>query len=82
METTIRYDGARPTKAAFIMEFRDGEVVCETDYFGELFDPPGYRSSWVELMRDDETLDEAASGTFHAADARLFMVHDTGAEIL
>jgi hypothetical protein len=53
-ETTIRYDGGRPTKAVFIMEFRDGKVVCETDYFGEPFDPPGYRSSWVELMTDDE----------------------------
>ena len=31
-ETTIRYDGARPTKAVFIMEFRDGKVVRETDY--------------------------------------------------
>ena len=26
-ETTIRYDGARPTNAVFIMEFRDGKVV-------------------------------------------------------
>jgi hypothetical protein len=49
-EATIRYDGARPTNAVFIMEFRDGKVVCETDYFGEPFDPPEYRSAWVELM--------------------------------
>lgn len=53
-ETTIRYDGARPTKAAFIMEFRDGLVVRETDYFGEPFDPPDYRSAWVELMSEGE----------------------------
>lgn len=39
-ETTIRYDGAQPTNAVFIMEFRDGKVVRETDYFGEPFDPP------------------------------------------
>ena len=51
-ETTIRYDGARPTNAVFIMEFRDGKVVRETDYFGEPFDPPDYRSRWVELMAD------------------------------
>lgn len=53
-ETTIRYDGARPTKAVFIMEFADGKVVRETDYFGEPFDPPEYRSAWVELMREEE----------------------------
>ncbi len=53
-ETTIRYDGARPTKAAFIMEFRDGLVVRETDYFGEPFDPPDYRAAWVELMSENE----------------------------
>ena len=47
-EATIRYDGARPTHAVFIMEFRDGRVVRERDYFGEPFDPPAYRSQWVE----------------------------------
>jgi len=52
-ETTIRYDGARPTRAVFIMEFRDGKVVRETDYFGEPFAPPEYRSAWVELMTDE-----------------------------
>lgn len=52
-ETVIRYDGARPTNAVFIMEFRDGHVVRETDYFGEPFDPPAYRSSWVELMPEE-----------------------------
>lgn len=50
-EMTIRYDGVRPTSAVSIMEFRDGKVVRETDYFGEPFDPPAYRSTWVELMR-------------------------------
>lgn len=49
-EMTIRYDGVRPTSAVSIMEFRDGKVVRETDYFGEPFDPPAYRSAWVELM--------------------------------
>lgn len=38
--------GARPTMAVFIMEFRDGKVVRETDYFGERFDPREYRSTW------------------------------------
>ena len=53
-ETTIRYDGANPTKAVLIMEFRDGKVFRETDYFGGPFDPPPYRSAWVELMPDEE----------------------------
>ena len=53
-ETTIRYDGVRPTNAVFIMEFRDGKVVRETDYFGEPFDPPEYRSGWVEIMSDTD----------------------------
>ena len=53
-ESTIRYDGERPTKAAFIMEFRDGKVFRETDYFGEPFAPAEYRSTWVELMSEDE----------------------------
>jgi hypothetical protein len=53
-ETTIRYDGTRPTKAVFIMEFRDGRVIRETDYFGDPFDPPAYRRAWVELMSDED----------------------------
>ena len=53
-ETTISYDGGRPTKAVFIMEFRDGKVVRETDYFGEPFVPPDYRLAWVEVMSEEE----------------------------
>jgi hypothetical protein len=53
-EATIRYDGERPTKAVFIMEFRDGRVARETDYFGEPFEPPAYRSAWVESMSEVE----------------------------
>ena len=53
-ETTIRYDGVRPTNAVFIMEFRDGRVVRETDYFGDPFEPPAYRSAWVERMAEED----------------------------
>ena len=52
-ESTIRYDGERPTNAVFIMEFRHGKVARETDYFGEPFDPPAYRSAWIELMDEE-----------------------------
>ena len=51
-EATIRYNGARPTSAVFIMEFRDGKVVRETDYFGDPFDPPAYRAAWVESIAE------------------------------
>ena len=53
-EATIRYDGARPTRAVFIMEFRDGKVIRETDYFGEPYAPPEYSREWVELMSAEE----------------------------
>jgi hypothetical protein len=53
-EATIRYGGERPTKAVMIQEFREDKVVRETDYFGEPFDPPAYRSAWVEPMSEDE----------------------------
>ena len=48
-EYTIRYDG-RPTMAIGIMEFRDGKVVRERIYFGEPWEPPAWRSQWVELF--------------------------------
>jgi hypothetical protein len=53
-EATIRYDGARPTHAVIVMELHDGKVVRETDYFGDPFDPPAYRSRWAESIRDEE----------------------------
>jgi len=50
-EAIIRYDGANATHAVFVMEFRDGKVVRETDYFGAPFDAPAYRAGWVEAMK-------------------------------
>ena len=46
-EYTIRYDG-RPMRAVGIMEFRDGKVVRERIYFGDSWEPPAWRSHWVE----------------------------------
>ena len=31
-----------------IMEFQDGKVVRETQYFGEAFEPGPSRAQWVE----------------------------------
>jgi ketosteroid isomerase-like protein len=46
-EYTITYQG----RAAFtvsIMEFRDGKVIHETQYFADPFEAPGWRSQWVQ----------------------------------
>jgi hypothetical protein len=36
--------------AVNIMEFRDGKVTHETIYFGDPWEPPAWRSQWVELF--------------------------------
>jgi hypothetical protein len=33
-----------------LMEFRDGKVIHETQYFAEPFDAPTWRSRWVQRM--------------------------------
>jgi hypothetical protein len=48
-EYTITYQG-RPTYTVSIMEFRDGKVVHETQYFAEPFDAPGWRTQWVQRI--------------------------------
>jgi ketosteroid isomerase-like protein len=32
-----------------VLDFEDGRVVHETDYFAAPFEPPDWRSQWVEL---------------------------------
>jgi SnoaL-like domain len=48
-EYTIIYKGPAAYVVS-IMEFRDGKVVHETQYFSEPFEAPGWRSQWVELI--------------------------------
>ena len=48
-EHVIIYDG-RPVPTVSIMEFRDGKVIHETQYFAEPFEPPAWRARWVERM--------------------------------
>lgn len=48
-EYVITYDGA-PVHTVSIMEFRQGKVTRETHYFADPFDPPEWRSQWVEPM--------------------------------
>jgi hypothetical protein len=46
-EYTITYQG-RPAFTVSIMEFRDGKVVHETQYFADPFEAPNWRRQWVE----------------------------------
>jgi hypothetical protein len=46
-EFTLSYDG-RPSYAVSIMEFRDGLVAHETQYFADPFDPSPSRAHLVE----------------------------------
>ena len=50
-ELIITYDG-RPVYAITIMKFRDGKIAHETYYFGDPFEPPKWRSQWVEIIKD------------------------------
>jgi hypothetical protein len=47
-EYTITYQG-RPANTVSIMEFRDGKVVHETQYFADPFEAPAWRSQGVQL---------------------------------
>jgi len=46
-ELVLTYDG-QPFYVVSIMEFEDGNVVRETQYFGEAFEPGPSRAQWVE----------------------------------
>jgi ketosteroid isomerase-like protein len=48
-EIIITYDG-RPVNVVTIMEFRDGKVTHETHYYADPFEPPEWRSQWVERI--------------------------------
>jgi hypothetical protein len=43
-------DQGRPAYTVSIMEFRDGKVVHETQYFAEPFEAPQWRSQWVQRI--------------------------------
>ena len=49
-EFVLTYDGV-PSYTVSIMEFRDGKVARETQYFGDPFEPGPSRTQWVERMR-------------------------------
>jgi hypothetical protein len=49
-EFILTYDG-QPSYTVSIMEFLDGKVARETQYFGDPFEPGPSRAELVELMR-------------------------------
>jgi hypothetical protein len=48
-EFVLSYDG-RPSYTVSIMEFVDGKVARETQYFADPFEPGPSRARWVERM--------------------------------
>jgi hypothetical protein len=50
-EFVLSYDGA-PSYVVSIMEFREGKVVKETQYFADPFEPGPSRAHLVERMSD------------------------------
>jgi hypothetical protein len=48
-EYTIDYQD-KPAYTVSIMEFREGKVVHETQYFADAFEAPAWRSEWVQKM--------------------------------
>jgi len=48
-EFVLTYDG-KPSYTVIIMEFRDGLVAHETQYFADPFDPAPSRAHLVELV--------------------------------
>jgi ketosteroid isomerase-like protein len=50
LEVDLTYaDGSRYLGVS-VVEFRDGKVARETDYFGQPFPAPEWRAQWVERM--------------------------------
>jgi len=48
-EYTIQYEG-QAAYTVSMMEFRNGKVVHETQYFADPFEAPAWRSQWVQKM--------------------------------
>ena len=59
-EYIINYEG-RQAYTVSIMEFRNGKVVRETQYFADPFEAPGWRSQWVQQMTDSVREPQAGS---------------------
>jgi hypothetical protein len=52
-EYVILYEGKRAYTVS-IMEFRDGKVSHEIQYFADPFSAPAWRAQWVETVAVDK----------------------------
>ncbi|MGY3127392.1 ketosteroid isomerase-like protein [Agrococcus sp. UYP33] len=50
-EATLDYGGP-VYRTVFVFELRGGRIARETAYWSEPFDPPAWRSQWVQLASD------------------------------
>lgn len=48
-EYVLTYDG-QPSYTVSIMEFLEGKVIRESQYFGDAFEPGASRAQWAERM--------------------------------
>jgi hypothetical protein len=51
-EYGINYEGAA-FQTVSIMEFKNGKVIHETQYFAEPFNAPAWRAQWVEKKSEE-----------------------------
>ena len=49
VEAVADYHGQK-SYVTNIVEFRDGKIVRQTDYFGTPYEAPSWRAGWVERM--------------------------------
>ncbi len=49
VEIALDYGGTKVHQVA-ILEFRGGQLIHETDYWGDPFEAPAWRSQWVEMV--------------------------------
>jgi ketosteroid isomerase-like protein len=52
-EYMISYEGGRAYTVS-IMEFRNGKVAHETQYFADPFEAPAWRSRWVQQINSSQ----------------------------
>jgi ketosteroid isomerase-like protein len=55
IEARSDYGGGQRFNLAMIVEFRDGKIWKDTRYYAEPFEPPAWRSQWVEPMGETAT---------------------------
>ena len=49
-EYVINYEGGKLAYTVSIMEFRNGKIVHETQYYGDPFESPAWRKQWVQRI--------------------------------